>query len=91
MEWEVSVVEDVRKVIQDLISPDVRAIAIGLGDLKKTVQGNRLEMLEMEKRLLGAISSARNEILLTVRNAELTEKLAEMTLAYARLERERTH
>ncbi len=85
-----SVVGDVRKVIQDLVSPDVRAVAAGLGDLKETVQVMRTEMQEMEKRLVVSISLAKTEILLTVRNAELTEKLAEMTLAYDRLKRERT-
>ena len=85
-----SVVGDVRKVIQDLVSPDVRAVAAGLGDLKEAVQVMRTEMQEMEKRLVVSISLAKTEILLTVRNAELTEKLAEMTLAYDRLKRERT-
>ena len=82
-----SAIEDVRKAMQDFLAPELRGLAAKLDALAETQKETRDELKEgqreMEVRLLREIKAAEERLSLklevaqlTVRNAELQQRLA---------------
>jgi len=85
-----SVVEEVRKVLQDFLAPELREIATNLKSLtegqKVLAEGQR----DMEIRLLREIQKSEEKILSMLKMSEMTDKLEHLTRENTELKREKT-
>ena len=74
-----SIVEDLKKALQDVLAPDVRATVEGLNALREEVKAveARVERTSLERHteLLRAIDSAKKEVLLSVEVTNLTREV----------------
>ena len=75
-------VEDVRKIVQDFIAPELRAITVKVDHLAAGLPA-------MEERLLEAIKQAKTEILLTTQLASMAQQNAELIRQVNKLQEER--
>ena len=76
-------VEDIRKVFQDFIAPEVREISANV----KNIQA---ELPALELRLMKVVEAAKNEILLTLKVRTQEERIAELTRENERLKGQQT-
>ena len=71
------VVEDVRQVLQDLVTPDVRAIEARLTALERKVDDNEARARERHSEVMSAVKDTANYVQVVERLAKLealTEK-----------------
>ena len=73
-----SVVEDVRKVIQDFVAPELRSLSSQMTDVRRDIALQREDQKATEARLLRAIEQSKAEVLLVVENLELKQRLRQL-------------
>lgn len=75
-----SVIEDVRQVLQDLVTPDMKAIEVRLSALEKKVEENEAHARERHAEVMAAVKETANYVQIVERLARL-EALTQKSVA----------